>query len=257
MALADRLSKRVHRVRILTIDIECAPTIAKVWGLYNQNVSLTQVVEPGRVISFAAKYLGEKPVYYSEWDDGHDEMIRQAFRLLSDSDVVVHYNGDRFDLPTLAWEFAKLGLTRPRPFKSIDLLKVARREFRPVSRKLDFVASELGLGNKVAHEGFDLWNKVLAGDENARRRFRKYNIQDVVLTEKLYVRLLPWIPSGANLPLIAGHDTGCPNCGSTKLRMDGATYTALTEFALYQCSKCGTWVRANVVHNRTTRRVVR
>lgn len=257
MALSDRLAKDVRRVRVLTIDIENAPTVAKVWGQFNQNVSLAQIVEPGRIISFAAKFLGEKPVYFSEWDHGHDNMIREAHRLLSECDVAISYNGNGFDFKNLNWEFARLGLPRPRPYKSIDLLGIARREFRPYSRKLDFVASQLGLGNKVEHEGFDLWNKVLSGDADARRRFRKYNIQDVVLTEKLYVRLLPWVPANANLPLIVGETRGCPNCGSTKLHMDGSTYTAQTAYALYQCKRCGAWSRSNVVRSRTSRRIVR
>lgn len=257
MALRDRITKDVRSVRILTLDIECAPTVAKVWGMFGQNISLPQVVEPGRVISFAAKYLGEDSVYCAEWDDTHDEMIREAHRLLTECDVAIHFNGDAFDLKILNWEFARLGLDRPRPYKSIDLLKVARREFKPYSRKLDFVAGQLGLGRKVSHEGFDLWNKVMDGDENARKRFRKYNIQDVVLTEKLYLRLLPWLPANVNLPLIANLDGGCPNCGSMKLKMDGHTYTTQTAYVLYQCTHCRSWLRSTVVRNRTTRRVVR
>lgn len=260
MGIAERLTinPAVRRVRVLTLDIETKPTIARVWGLFNQNVGLNQIVESGGLMSFGAKFLGEKPQHYAEWSDGFDGMVAAAHRLLSECDVVVTYNGDNFDLKHLNWEFARLGLPRPKPFKSIDLLKVVRREFRPVSKKLDYVAQNLGLGAKVTTGGMELWNQALAGDEKAQRLMERYCVQDVKLTEKLYLRLLPWLPSGVNLPLIAGNDSGCPTCGSTKLKSEGdSTYTALTEYALYSCRGCHSWVRSNVVRNRTTRRIVR
>lgn len=259
LATTARLHKDVRRVRILTLDIETKPGMSRHFGMFNQNFGLAQVVEPVALLSFAAKWLGESTVHhFSEWEHGFDGMVKAAHGLLSEADVVVGYNHDSFDIKHLAWEFARLGLPRPKPFKTIDLLKVVRREFRPMSKKLDFVASQLGLGQKVHHDGFALWMRVIAGDEKARKLFTTYCIQDVRLTEKLYLRLLPWLPSGVNLPLIAGNDTGCPVCGSPKLKSEGdSTFTALTEYALYSCRGCGNWVRSNVVKNRTTRRIVR
>lgn len=253
------LHSDVRRVRILTLDIETKPALSRHFGMFNQNFSLAQVVEPITLLSFGAKWLGESTVHhYSEWEHGNDEMVAQAHRMLTEADVVVWYNGDGFDMKHLNWEFARLGMPRPKPYKTIDLLKVVRREFRPLSKKLDFVASQLGLGSKTHHDGFGLWMRVIDGDKASQRLMERYCKQDVKLTEKLYLRLLPWLPSGVNLPLIANNDTGCPICGNPKLSSEGdTTYTAQTGYVLYSCTRCRAWVRSSLVKHRTSRRIVR
>jgi DNA polymerase elongation subunit (family B) len=257
--VAAKLDKDVRRVNICTLDIETRPALSRHFGMFNQNFSLAQVVEPTEVLSFGAKFLSDRDVaHYSEWADGFDGMIRAAHATLEKADVVVWYNGDGFDMKHLNWEFARLGMPRPKPYKTIDLLKVVRREFRPLSKKLDFVAQQLGLGSKTHHDGFALWMRVIDGDEKARRLMETYCKQDVKLTEKLYLRLLPWLPSGVNLPLIAGNDRGCPVCGGLAVKSEGdSAFTALTEYALYSCKGCGSWYRSNIIRNRTTRRIVR
>lgn len=254
-----KLDKDVRRVRVLTLDIETKPALSRHFGMFNQNFGLAQVVEPLTLLSFGAKWLGDRNVmHFSDWEDGADGMIQAAHRVLTEADVVVWYNGDGFDMKHLQWEFARLGMPRPKPYKTIDLLKVVRREFRPLSKKLDFVASQLGLGSKTHHDGFGLWMRVIEGDPAAQRLMETYCKQDVKLTEKLYLRLLPWLPSGVNLPLIAGNDRGCPVCGGLAVKSEGdSAFTALTEYALYSCNNCQAWYRSNIVRNRTTRRVVR
>ncbi len=40
-------------------------------------------------------------------------------------------------------------------------LQTSRSKFRFVSNKLDYIAQRLGLGKKTAHEGHELWLKVM------------------------------------------------------------------------------------------------
>lgn len=255
---ALKLHRDVKRVKILTLDIETMYATLQGFGLWNQNFSIDKIVTPVRVVAVAAKWLGGKPYVFTEWEHGQEAMLRATFDLMAEADVIVHFNGDNFDIRHLQWEFARLGWHRPKPYKSIDLLKVVKRNFRPMSNKLDYVSQQLGIGAKVSHSGFSLWQGVDAGDPVAQAKMSKYAAGDVVLTEKLYLRLLPWLPSNVNLPLLAGNDSGCPNCGGRKLKSRGdSAFTALTEYALYECARCHSWIRSNVVRNRTTRRVVR
>ncbi|MDA8440548.1 MAG: hypothetical protein M0Z51_17040, partial [Propionibacterium sp.] len=64
------LDDLVRKPRVLTFDIETRPINAYVWGLWDQNVGLTQIVDPGGVMCFAAKWYGEKGVlFYSDHVD--------------------------------------------------------------------------------------------------------------------------------------------------------------------------------------------
>lgn len=245
--------------RILTIDIENSPHTLYGWGLFNQNFGINQIETPGDVICFAAKWLGERDVlFYSDHHDGHDAMVKAAWDLLSEADIVIGYNSDRFDLTKLNWAFERAGLGRPRPYKTVDLLKVARREFGhgPASKKLDYVVQALGLGAKIQHEGMPLWIACMGGDAKAWERMRRYNVGDVRITEKLYHRWRPWIRNHPNMQLIIGDDKCCPTCGGKRLRRDGEVSTALTVYPAYRCVRCGALLRSNYVMRRVSTRTV-
>lgn len=231
-------------MRTLLIDIETAPNLVWAWGLYDQNININQIVEPARMLCFSAKWLDEKKtMFYSEWDDGHTEMVQAAHDLLDEADVVVHYNGKRFDIPHLNREMVLEGLTPPSPYAQIDLYQTVKTRFRFASGKLDHVAQELGVGHKVRHEGVDLWLKTMNGDTAAQKRMRRYNIGDTVLLEGLYYKVQPWIVGHPNRRLYDGHV--CPICGApaAKMQRRGFAYTGTGKYQQYQCQVCGSWSR--------------
>lgn len=163
--------------KILFLDIETRPNLAYVWSLWKQNVGINQIKETGQVISFASKWLGKRKVeFFSDYHNGHVDMVEAAHARLEEADIVVHYNGDRFDIPHLNTEFLKAGLDAPAPFQSIDLLKTMKRRFRFASNKLDHVTQELGQAGKVKHSGFDLWLGCMRNDPKAWALMRRYNL---------------------------------------------------------------------------------
>lgn len=233
-------------MKILAIDIETKPNLVWTWGLRQQDIGVNQIVEPVEMICFAAKWIGKRGVEFrSQWGDGHEAMVRRAHELLDEADVVLHFNGNSFDIPHLYREFVELGLTPPAPFHNIDLYLAVRKRFRFQSNKLDHVAKELGFAGKEETGGFDLWRGVMAGDEVAQRRMRKYNIRDVTVLEELHEKLRPWIPGYPSVPLHdGGCETCCPVCGSSRSQRRGHYNTKVSRFARHQCLDCGKWFRS-------------
>lgn len=228
-------------MRILSIDIETSPNLAHVWSLWNTNVGLSQLLESTEMMCFAAKWLGESPVkFYSQHQHGKTVMLEAAYDLLDQADVVMHYNGKRFDVPHMNREFVTVGWTPPSPFKQIDLYQVVKQRFKLPSNKLDYVARMLGLTGKVKHEGHELWIKCMAGDAAAWKRMEKYNKQDVLLLEQVYVAVRPWIPNHPSFAIFNGVDC-CPACGSLQLEKRGFHYTKVSKFQRFRCKKCGKW----------------
>ena len=228
-------------MKILLLDIESSPNTAHVWGLWQQNVSINQLMESSYVLCYAAKWLGQKEILFDSVHQSRPKtMLKGIHGLLNDADAVVHYNGTKFDIPTLNKEFLLHRFNPPSPYKQIDLLRVVRSNFRFPSNKLDYVAQRLGLGKKHEHEGHELWVKCMNGDKDAWKRMEDYNIQDVVLLESLYDNLLPWIKNAPNRNLYQDI-TGCPTCGSHHLQKRGTAVSTTGTYQRYQCKDCGSW----------------
>lgn len=232
-------------MRILAYDIETSPLITYTWGLFNQNIGITQIEEPTRVMCFAARWVDEpknKIMFFSEHHDTREEMVSQAWDLIDEADAVLHYNGKSFDTKHMNREFLMAGLSPPSPVKEIDLLQAVRKVFKFPSNKLQYVSQTLGIGEKAKHEGFDLWLKCMAGDPAAWERMKRYNLQDVHLLIDMYQRLLPWLTGLPNAQLYGANEDICPKpfCGG-KVHKRGFRPTSLGFYQRYQCTKCGGW----------------
>lgn len=228
--------------KILLLDIETRPNLGYVWGLWQQNIGINQLVDVGEVICYGAKWVGERKVFFqSAHHDGKQAMLEGIHALIDEADFVVGWNSKSFDMKHLKREWLLAGMSKPSPWKDVDLMLTARKEFKFTSNKLDFVSQQLGVGSKVKHEGFQLWLDCMAGDDAAWRKMKKYQIQDVLLLEPLLEKLKPWISNYPNVNLYDGTD-GCPSCGSENIERRGYAYTGVSKFQQYRC-ECGKWFR--------------
>lgn len=227
-------------MRLLTLDIETLPHEVYAWGLHDQSVGLNQIIRPGVVACWAAKFHGERTMHFASMRDGEKAMLRKIHSLMGEADAVIGWNSTSFDVKWLQGQFVKVGLGPPEPFKQIDLLRTARAKFKLASNKLDYVAGFLGIGQKVKTGGFDLWRDCMAGDDRAWQTMERYNKADVKLTEAVYERLLPWITNHPNRSVYTGEHC-CPKCESTKLQARGYAITTTRRYVRYQCKVCGAW----------------
>jgi hypothetical protein len=250
-------------LKILLLDIETAPNLAYVWQLFNQNIGPKQLVHGTSILSWAAKWYGDKNtmMFSSVHHFTEKQMLKSMYKLLDEADAVVHFYGSRFDVPMLNAEFVKAGMLPPSPYKQIDLKKVCSDNFRFPSNKLEYVAKILGIGEKMDYgiDAFTLWRRCMNDDPAAWKIMKEYNIRDVELLEGLYLKLMPWIKNHPNHGAY-NHDNKevCPNCGSTHLQRRGSRVAKLLRYPQYQCQDCGKWFRSNeaIPNRKKTKRYV-
>ena len=252
MALADALEQTAPNV--LVIDIETSPNLAWSYQLFDTTISPDMIVQPSRVLCFAANWYPAKRVdVYCEWDDdGHAGMVAAAWDLLDRADICVGYNQQGFDLKHLNREFALAGLGPPSPYQNIDLLKVVRQQFKFPSNRLGQIGQSLDIGAKLDTGGWKLWQGVLDGDEKARKKFARYNKQDVRLTSDLLATLANsgWIKGLPHAGLWSGDMAACYACGSPDLIPYGIAYTKTAKHLRLACA-CGAYNK--VLTNGQTR----
>lgn len=234
-------------LKILLLDIEISPSIVTVWGLFNQNIGLHSILGNSEILTWAAKWYGEKEVISaSRSTSSKRSMLKKMHTLLSKADVVITYNGNGFDLKILNKEFLELGMSPPKPYKSLDLLSTMKNVFRGTSNKLDYWVKHLDLGKKIEHRGHQMWLDCMKGDKKAFAEMLEYNQHDVIILERLYKRVLPWIKNHPNRSVYTGRLV-CPTCGSDHFQHRGYV-RKLRTYKQFQCRAegCGKWFRASV-----------
>lgn len=224
--------------KILAIDIEWSPAKAYVWKMWDENVTPDQLIDAGGLLCFCAHWVGSKHfMFFSEWENGKQEMAVVLRQLLDEADAVITYNGNKYDLPKIKGHLLLEGLPPFAPPTSIDLIKTVKG-LGFVMNRLAYIAPLLNIGSKMKHEGFRLWRSVLEGDTKAQERMKKYCIQDVKVTVALYNKIKPYI---LNHPHLGDNKSDCAVCGSNHLQSRGYRRTKFFKTQRLQCTDCGGW----------------
>lgn len=237
--------------RVLLWDIETLPNIAASFGVWQQNLRPESIIKTTSICSIAWKWLGEKDVFnlslrdYKYWKLNpykDTELVRDVRDILMDADVLVHHNGDKFDLKYFNTRLLANGFTALPKFQTVDTYKVAKSRFHLNSNKLSYIADMLGCGAKNDMELAD-WIAITNGSTEALIKMEDYNVQDVIVLEEVYNKLISYVPSHANRNVLTG-DEACPACGSHKLIKRGYHLTKTSKKQRYQCKDCGAWSHA-------------
>jgi DNA polymerase elongation subunit (family B) len=242
--------------KILLLDLETAPNTAYIWAHYEQNA--LKHLRQWYILAFCAKWIGGETVSkclpdyegYQPNTDNDKALVSDLWNLFNQADVIIAHNGDAFDIKKTNARFLIHGFNPPSPYKSIDTKKIARRYFRFNSNKLDDLGNTLGVGRKMKHTGFELWDDCINGDLEAWELMRMYNRQDVLLLERVYERLKPYMTNHPNMAILSEIKNGCPVCSSTNLNKSGFSITATGKKERFQCLDCGAWGVGN--HKKVT-----
>jgi len=228
-------------LNILLYDLEITPILGYTYDMWDARV--IRIEKEPYIMSLSWKWLGEGGVENDtmEGEDTDYGLVRVLWELMDDADIVVAHNAKKFDNRVAFARFLHYGMVPPSPFKTVDTLLAARRYFKMPSNSLNDLCHSLGLGTKPKTTHASLWHDCINGDIKAWRKMVKYNNQDVVLLEKLYKRLLPYITNHPNVTVEAL--TGCPRCGSSKLQRRGKATTNTATYHRVQCTDCGAWSR--------------
>lgn len=224
-----------NKLKVLLFDIETAPNLAWVWDYYEQNV--ISIEQARKLLCFSYKWLGTKTIHTRYLRDHKEEaLLGQLHALFNRADVIVGHNGDKFDIRMSYSFFAHIGLKPPKPSKTIDTLKIAKKKFRFPSNKLEELAKYLGYKEwKKKPISKETWFGCISNKEWAWREMGIYNKHDIVLLDFVFEKLTPWI----DLPVIR-LGSGCALCGGPLLKR-GHCFSKVFKTQRLQCSKCGKW----------------
>ena len=237
----------MSKMKILTVDLETSPNLTWAWNnqLWQSPIPQNMVIEPSRTLTWAAKWLGNKKVYFRH--ENAPDFVTTLWQMMDEADVIVGYNSKKFDRKYISTMFFEEGMPPPSLSHDIDLYPIVRGKFQFPSYKLAYVAERLLPVGKLKHAGFGLWEAYMDGEAWAKKQMKEYNIQDAVITEMLYEKVLGWITNHPNHGLYVEDQENpiCRNCGSDKVKKNGPEYDTTGVFAYerYKCTNCGANLR--------------
>lgn len=245
-----------NKPKVLLVDIETAPILGYVWGLWDNNLGLNQIKSDWYIIAWAAKWLGDPPskiIYQDQRKASNIEddktLLKGVWDLLNEADIIITQNGKAFDVKKLNARFIMNGFKPPSSYRHIDTKQIASRKFGFTSNKLEYMTHELNSRyKKLKHNkfsGFDLWKECLKGNLKAWKEMEKYNKYDVLSLEELYNTLQPW-DNSINFNLYTDSHKAVCNCGHTKFHKKGFFYTSVGKYQRFICAKCGSHTRSKV-----------
>lgn len=251
------------KLKVLYWDIETSQNLVAVFQLANNDwIDPSNIVRERYIICAGWLWAGEKKVHTvsvlddpKRYDkDPYDDeyVVRQLHKVLSEADVIIGHNSDSFDKRYVDTRALVHGLAPLPPITSVDTYKIAKSKFMLNSNKLNYIGGLLKVGEKLPTTP-GLWMRVLKGEKKAIRDMVTYNKQDVLLLERVFLKLRPYASNHINRELFG--ETGCPRCGHHKIQSRGVHKAISRVYRRWQCQnpKCMGWFKSTKAEPGTTR----
>lgn len=256
------------RNRILILDVERVPgiTVQSFWDRgdlqkrYVHHETVTR--EPRTTIMCAKWYDSPDIIRLAEWDKGGRGLfLKRIHRLLAEADIVVGHNVDGADIPWIMGDLylPRIGHShRPKlaplpPRKTVDTLKVLRREFKSGApfKGLDAFCQIVGIPSKTDRYDRDAMERAVAGSVEDRERLTDYCAGDVIATQGLYDWQRPHIKNHPAL-FLDGTDslTTCNRCGHETEPIAKRYVANVLTYSMRRCVSCRAHSRISIEPER-------
>ena len=228
----NKIQAKKTPIKRLFFDIETTyyQLNIRAWQLKNhvKFFNPDDIVREKEIICISYKWQGEDKVHTLDWRIGEKNVIKKFVPLMEEAQEVVGHNSDRFDEKFLRTRALYHGVLMFPNYRTLDTLKKARSRFLFGSNKLDYLGKFMQLGGKLEHEGMELWDGVIAGDEAKLEKMIKYCERDVVLLEDVFSVMSPFIDHNNNFAVLTGGDKwDCPECTSKNVQLHNTYTTAM------------------------------
>jgi hypothetical protein len=263
MTLADRLHKMSEAVnnRVLILDVERLSGITQQYwwdrgDLKQRFIHYEDVIRHPRTTIVCAKWYDQlDTIELAEWDrGGRKQFLKKVHRLLEQADIVVGHNIDNADIPWLKGDLhIEAGLPPLPPFKTVDTLKVLRREFKSGApfKGLDAFCQIAGIPSKTDKYDRMAMERAVDGSKEDRERLVTYCSGDVVATQGLLDFLRPHIKNHPTL-FVDGKDklTVCHRCGHETEMIARRYLATLLTYSMRKCTSCQAYSRISIEPER-------
>lgn len=273
-ALAENLAARTVKIaegvrnRILILDVERLPGITQqTWwdrgDLQKRYIHHETVIREPRTTIVCAKWYDEPDVMrFAEWDKGgRGQFLKRVHALMAQADIIVGHNLDGADVPWLKGDFRFPRIGHPHrpnlpplpPFKTVDTLKILRREFKSGApfKSLAAFNQIVGLPGKTDTYDREAMERAVAGSVEDRERETDYCCGDVVATQWTYDYLRPDIK---NHPALFVDGKGklevCNRCGHDQSTIARRYVANVLSYSMLKCTMCGGYSRLSLEPER-------
>jgi hypothetical protein len=210
-----------------------------------------------------AKWYDQPDVMrFAEWDKGgRGQFLKNVHALLAEADIVIGHNVDGADIPWLKGDFYMPRIGHPHrpklrplpPFKTVDTLKIMRREFKSGApfKGLDALCQIIGLPSKTDAYDRDAMERAVAGSVEDRVRLTDYCAGDVIAGQWLYDWTRPHNKTHPAL-FVDGQNRlmTCHRCGNETKDVARRYVANVLTYSMRKCTECHGYSRLSIEPER-------
>ena len=237
--------------RCLFWDLESSLLEGYFFRIWQENIPMRRIKKQAHLLSASFAFNDEQvqgfrltPEQVRTGDDF--DVVCKVVEAVNNCDLMVTFNGKRFDVKLLNTRALFWGLPPVKAPKHIDLFEQSKRVFKFPSNSMQNVSMYLGEKGKLETGGSNLWERCAEWEnyeecEKALIEMVTYGNQDIEATRDLYKRFQGWMKGVPNLGVITNEVTEnktlrCIHCGSDDVfPLEQKAYTSVSSFDLYRC----------------------